>query len=191
MPTKRFVILDRDGTINEEVGHLSRPDQVRLIAGAAAGLRRLREQGVGIIVVTNQSVIGQGMINQSELDEIHNRLKALLKREDVTLDGIYVCPHMPEDNCNCRKPKTGLLEQASRDFGFNLAGSIVIGDKVSDIELGKRAGATTILVRTGYGDQYQRGEVQPDYIAADLENAASLIEAILSGNDPGLGRECG
>jgi D-glycero-D-manno-heptose 1,7-bisphosphate phosphatase len=107
-------------------------------------------------------------------------LQEVLQAEGVTLDVIYVCPHTPEDDCNCRKPKTGLLERAGRDYGFDPASCYVIGDKSVDIELGQRAGATTFLVRTGYGAELERaGIVKPDYIVNDLEEASQVIEGML------------
>ncbi len=184
MIPRRFVILDRDGTINQEVGHLSRPEQVSLIPGAAAGLRHMQEHGVGIIVVTNQSVVGRGTIDHSRLEEIHERLRSLLEEQGVFLDGIYACTHSPEDDCGCRKPKTALVDKAARDFGFRPPECFVIGDKVSDIELGRRIGAVTLLVRTGYGADYPVDGVTPDHVVSGLEEAAAVIESILMADAP-------
>jgi len=180
MTANRFIILDRDGTIITERFYLSQPEQVELLPGAASGLRRMKDVGFGLIVITNQSGIGRGYFDYSRLDSIHQRLQEVLQAEGVTLDVIYVCPHTPEDDCNCRKPKTGLLEQAGRDYGFDPASCYVIGDKAVDIELGQRAGATTFLVRTGYGAELERaGIVKPDYIVNDLEEASHVIEGML------------
>jgi D-glycero-D-manno-heptose 1,7-bisphosphate phosphatase len=179
MNPKRFIILDRDGTINEECNHLSDPDQVKLIPGAASGLHKLRQLGLGLIVITNQSVIGSGVINNARLNEIHARMLELLELENAWLDKIYVCPHKADENCNCRKPKTGLVRKAVNEFLFDPHKSFVIGDKVCDIELGKQIGATTILLRSGYGMQYDHPDIPPDFIVDDLKESSVLIETLL------------
>jgi D-glycero-D-manno-heptose 1,7-bisphosphate phosphatase len=172
---RRFVALDRDGTINVECHYLSSPDQVELLPGAAAGLKALRDLGLGLVVVTNQSAVGRGYFDAARLNEIHDRLRELLRAEGVEIDGIYVCPHQPECACDCRKPLPGLLLQAAQEWGFEPARSLVIGDKPCDIELGQAVGATTILVRTGYGAEHEAaGTVRPDFVAADLIAAAEF-----------------
>jgi len=177
MKMRRFVMLDRDGTIIRECDHLSDPNDVELLEGAAAGLRTLRNLGCGLVVVTNQPGIGRGQIDEARLGEIHARMNTLLAAEGVTLDGIYYCPHAPEANCDCRKPAAGLALRAAGDHGFVLTESFVIGDKRCDIDLGRNIGATSILVRTGYGDNEAR---QPDlkatHVCRDLLEAASVIE---------------
>jgi histidinol-phosphate phosphatase family protein len=173
---RRFVVLDRDGTINAEREYLSSPDQVELLPRACEGLRAMRDLGLGLVVVTNQSAVGRGYFDLARLEEIHRHLRELLAREGVELDGVYVCPHRPEERCDCRKPLPGLLHQAAAELGFNSAECFVIGDKPCDIDLGKAVGATTILVRTGYGAEYEAaGAVLSDFIADDLLAAAELI----------------
>lgn len=170
---RRFVLLDRDGTINVEREYLADPAQVELLPGAARGLRAWRELGFGLIVVTNQSGIGRGYFDTDRLNAVHDRLLQLLLQEDVTLDAIYVCPHAPENGCDCRKPRPGLVERAARDFKFLPSECVVIGDKASDIELGRAIGATTVLVRTGYGAEMERlATVRPHHIADNLGDAA-------------------
>jgi len=168
------VVLDRDGTIIEEREYLSEPEQVRLIPGVGAALRHLREMGFGLVVITNQSGIGRGFFDQEQLERVHGRLRELLEMEGVHVDGFYICPHKPEDDCACRKPRLGLLQKAAGELGFNLANSIVIGDKACDIEMGRMAGALTFLVRTGYGAQFEN-EVAADYVVDDLAAAAQAI----------------
>ena len=153
---RRWVVLDRDGTIIEEKHYLSDPGDVELIPGAAKGLRQLREMDLGLVVITNQSGIGRGYFDGARLDLIHQRVSELLALEEVYLDGFYHCPHLPEDNCLCRKPRTGLLELAAKDLDFDPQAALVIGDKASDVEMGQRVGATTLLVRTGYGAEVER-----------------------------------
>ncbi len=181
MNRRRFVALDRDGTLNVERQYLSSPDQVELLHGAGAGLRTMRELGLGLVIVTNQSAVGRGYFDMARLEEIHGRLRQLLLAEGVELDGIYICPHTPEDECVCRKPLPGLLLQASRELGFDPAGALVIGDKPCDIELGRGLGATTILVRTGYGAHYEAARtVTPDCVVDDLVEAAEFAKRWLS-----------
>jgi D-sedoheptulose 7-phosphate isomerase len=177
---RRFVILDRDGTIIFERHYLSDPSEVQLLPGSAAGLRAMRELGLGVIVITNQSAIGRGIINKAQLDLIHKRFGELLEQEGVFLDGIYFCPHLPEEECDCRKPAPALLRSAARELNFDPSQSFVVGDKVCDIELGRRVGATTILVRTGYGERFEKGEIpQPDFAVNDLKGAAKVMKEIV------------
>jgi histidinol-phosphate phosphatase family protein len=177
---RRFVVLDRDGTIIAEREYLSDPAQVELLPNAARGLRRMRELGLGLIIVTNQSGVGRGYFTLQRVVEVHARMLELLKAEGVELDGIYVCPHTPEDNCACRKPRTRLLADAARELHFAAESSFVIGDKPCDIDLGRNAGATTILVRTGYGRESENdAAASSDYIVDDLEGAADAIAAEL------------
>ena len=180
MSTRRFVALDRDGTLIVQRHYLSDPEQVELLPGVGAGLRALRAMGLGLAVVSNQSAIGRGYFDQQRLAEIHRRMNALLAAEDVLLDRIYVCPHTPDDRCACRKPEPGLLEQAAAELGFDARSSFVIGDKPCDVELGRRCGATTFLVRTGYGAEYAAsGTVAADYVVDDLPGAAETIGRLL------------
>ena len=173
---RRFVVLDRDGTILVERHYLSEPSQVELITGAAEGLRQLQAMGLGLVVLTNQSAIGRGMFDQAALEAIHRRMQALLGAEGIRLDGVYVCPHRPDDGCACRKPKAGLLERAGRELGFAMRECFVIGDKACDIDLGRGVGATTVLVRTGYGAQAAEDpSVRADYTVEDLREAAQII----------------
>jgi D-glycero-D-manno-heptose 1,7-bisphosphate phosphatase len=176
-PERRFIVLDRDGTIIEEREYLSDPAQVRLIPGVGTTLRELREIGFGLVVITNQSAVGRGFFDEARLAQVHQRLKDLLSREGVQLDGLYVCPHKPDDDCDCRKPKLGLLQKASNDLGFRLEDSIVIGDKACDIEMGHAAGALTFLVRTGYGAQFEN-EVAADFVVDDLAAATASIRRL-------------
>jgi D-glycero-D-manno-heptose 1,7-bisphosphate phosphatase len=176
---RRFVLLDRDGTINVEREYLSDPDELELYPNTLDGLRRLQGLGFGLVVVTNQSAIGRGFFDRERLEEIHLRLKDILGRGGVRLDGIFVCPHTPDDDCQCRKPQPGLALDAAKELGFEPAQAFVIGDKACDIGLGQRIGATTLLVRTGYGkEEIAQGKVNPDFVVADLAEAAQVIEVI-------------
>lgn len=176
----RLVLIDRDGTINTEQNYLSAPDQIELFPETAAGIKLLRELGLKLIVVTNQSAIGRGLFDEARLAEIHNRLHEILDAAGAKIDAVYFCPHLPENNCDCRKPLTAMARRAAKDFNAELEKSFVIGDNVCDIELGKNIGAVTILVRTGYGAQTAREQKTiPDYTVENLLEAAHLIEKLL------------
>jgi len=178
---KKYVVLDRDGTIIVERHYLSDPEQVELLPGAAEGMRRLAEMGLGLVMVTNQSGIARGYFDENRLGEIHQRVQELLAAENVYLDGIYYCPHHPDEGCRCRKPEPGMIQQAAQDLGFLASESFVIGDKPCDIELGQREGATTLLVRTGYGAQVEAEQTaQPDYVVDSLTDAARAIQSQLA-----------
>jgi D-sedoheptulose 7-phosphate isomerase len=149
---------------------------VEFLPNAFAGLRALQRLGLRLAMLTNQSVIGRGRLDAEGVAGIHGFMEHELAREGITLDGVYCCPHLPTEGCACRKPETGLAEQAARELGFELGESFVIGDKPGDIEMGRRAGATTILVRTGYGRQHEAaGAAYADLVADDLADAARLI----------------
>lgn len=180
--TRRFALIDRDGTINVEREYLSNPNGLELIPGAAKGLRLLKELGLGLVVLTNQSGIARGYFSLETLDAIHARLKALLAGEGIALDGLYICPHGPDDDCDCRKPLPGLALQAAKDLGFDPSRAFVIGDKAADVDLGKAVGATSILVRTGHGRKHE-AMCRPDYVADDLLGAAKWIALQVKGPD--------
>lgn len=179
---KRAIFLDRDGTLIEEVNYLARIDQIRLLDGSVEALRMARSAGLAAVLVTNQSAIGRAFLRESELEEIHTHLSALLESAGTRLDGIYFCPHHPEavlDEyrrvCTCRKPGPGMLLRAADDLGLELAGSLMVGDRFHDVEAGHRAGCRTVLVQTGYGANEWRGrqpaDPQPDHVAANLLEA--------------------
>jgi D-glycero-D-manno-heptose 1,7-bisphosphate phosphatase len=176
-----FVVLDRDGTLIVERHYLSDPTEVELIGGAAEGLRRLGDMGVPIVVITNQSGIARGYVDGGAVARIHERLRELLTAEGVHLGGVYVCPHVASDRCRCRKPEVELLERAARDLGCDPRTAFVVGDKASDVELGRRVGATTFLVRTGYGVRFvATPDLAPDYVVDDVGRAAQVIEGLLA-----------
>jgi D,D-heptose 1,7-bisphosphate phosphatase len=163
------VFLDRDGTINEEVGYLDRIEKLRLIPGAAEAIRLINASGMKAIVVTNQSGVARGILAESFVAEIHARLREMLRAEGAFLDGVYYCPHHPTEGrgdylrtCDCRKPAPGLLLRAAEELQLDLARSYMVGDTLKDIEAGTRAGAKGILIRTGYGKEatHQLGPVE-------------------------------
>lgn len=178
MASRRFVLIDRDGTINVEKHYLSDPDQLELYPGAAAAIRHLNALGLGVAVVTNQSGIARGYFDLARLEEIHGRLYTLLGEEGACIDGLYVCPHGPGDDCDCRKPLPGMVEQAVADHHFDPACSFMIGDKEVDVALGHAVGAVSFLVRTGHGAEYADSS-KADYVVDDLTAAVRIIETLL------------
>ena len=177
--SRRFVLIDRDGTINVEKHYLSDPDQLELYPGVGAAIRRLNRLDLGVAVVTNQSGIARGYFDLARLEEIHTRLYALLESEGAVIDGIYVCPHGPGDACDCRKPLPGMVEQAVADHHFDPSRSFMIGDKEVDVELGRAVGAATFLVRTGHGSKHVEG-TKADHVVDDLAAAVRIIEKDLA-----------
>ena len=176
----RFVLLDRDGTVIVFKDYLSDTDEVVLLPGAADGMRRLRDMGLGLILITNQSAIGRGFINKARLAQIHHRLCALLKAEGVTLDAIYYCPHTPDDHCQCRKPAVGMVDQARSQFQFDPAQCFMIGDFDSDIELGRAIGAVTFRIQSpGNPVITLPQQVKADHTVDDLNEAADIIADLM------------
>jgi D-glycero-D-manno-heptose 1,7-bisphosphate phosphatase len=184
--SRRFVLLDRDGTINEEIGYVLAPDELRLIPGALEALSALRDLGLGLVVVTNQSPIARGTLTPEGLEAIHDRLRELLAEGGVTIDGIEHCPHLPDEGCACRKPGTAMVERASRMHGFDPTQAWVVGDHTTDMRLGRAVGARTILVLSGHGHQeLEAARSFADHVVADLLEAADVIRAeALAGVEP-------
>jgi D-glycero-D-manno-heptose 1,7-bisphosphate phosphatase len=183
----RAIFIDRDGTLNEEVGFIDRPAQLRLFPFAAEAVRLINAAGWRAVLVTNQSGVARGYFSEARLAELHAHLAAGLANEGARLDAIYYCPHHPSEgeppyrrDCECRKPKPGLLHRAARELGLDLAQCFVIGDRYRDVEMAQRAGASGVLVLTGYGrDEYEQQRAgwakQPAQVAEDLLAAVSWI----------------
>lgn len=174
------VFLDRDGTIAEEVGYLNHPSRLQMFPFAPAAIRKLNDRGLPVIVVTNQSGVGRGYFPESVIHTVHDLMRKQLACAGARVDAFYYCPHISADQCACRKPQTGMLQQAAKEHAIDLQRSFVVGDRHGDIELAHRAGAGSILVRTGYGEgevQWHAAKwaLQPDFIAADLSSAADWI----------------
>ena len=178
---KSAVFLDRDGTINEEVEYLSDPDDLCLIPGTAEAIRLLNCAGIPAIVVTNQAGVGRCYFSEDRVEAIHEELARQLSAHGAHLDAIYYCPHHPDGGCACRKPEPGMLEQAAREHALDLPRSFMVGDKVSDLSAGRRAGCQTVLVLTGYGEESReafRGvDFEPDHIGPNLLDAVRWILA--------------
>ncbi len=145
MLSRRAVFLDRDGTIIHDRGYPRDPALVELLPGAAHGLTLLRERGLLLVVVSNQSGLARGLVTAAEAEAVHRRFLECLAEQGIALDGVYYCPHGPDEGCACRKPAPGLILRAAEEFGIDLSLSFMTGDKTSDVEAGLRAGCTSIL----------------------------------------------
>jgi D-glycero-D-manno-heptose 1,7-bisphosphate phosphatase len=177
---RRAVFLDRDGTLNMERGYLTDPAELVLYHGAGLAVRQLNSNGWLVVVLTNQSAIGRGLLSVERLEQVQSVLRQELAKADAFYDAFYYCPHIPKDNCDCRKPKPGLLLQAAVDLSIDLSGSFMIGDKLSDIEAGHLAGCKSILVLTGQGKKNQKSKTGvlsvPDSIQDDVLSAVNWIK---------------
>ena len=183
------VFLDRDGTLTEEVGYVNHPRRLRLLPRSARAIRRLNEVGVAAIVVTNQAGVARGYFSEEVLQAVNAALVAQLKAEGAHLDAIYVCPHHPTEgeppyrlDCDCRKPKPGLLHRAAADHGLDLTRSTLVSDRPSDLVAARAVGAAAVLVLTGYGLgewEYRRARfpLEPDHVAPDLLDAVEWVLA--------------
>ena len=186
------VFIDRDGTLTEEVGYINHPSRLRLYPWSAQAIKALNQNGLRTIVVTNQAGIARGYFNEDLVTQVHEKLRAEMSRAGACLDAIYYCPHHPSvgeapyrQDCNCRKPKPGMLYRAVQELGVDLSRSFVIGDRYGDVELAHNAGARSVFVLSGYGlgeyeYQRQKWRVQPDWIAQNLLEATEIIFRVVA-----------
>jgi len=186
------VFLDRDGTINEQMGYINHISRFRLLPDTARAIRLLNDHALPVVVVSNQSGLARGYFPPELLTEVHEEMKRLLAEHGAFVDGIYICPHHPEADeekyrldCSCRKPKTGLLERAAAEMGLDLQRSFLIGDRWSDLQCGVNAGCIPILVLTGYGrGEYRyirpKKEIRPAFVGENLLQAVEWIIAELA-----------
>lgn len=183
---QKAIFLDRDGTINEYVGFLRKEEDFRLIPGVSEAIKKINNSGYLAIVVTNQPVIARGEVTEEELEEIHKKMETLLGLDGAYIDDIYYCPHHPDKGfegeipelkieCDCRKPKTGMLEKAAREHNIDLSSSIMIGDSTLDIKMAENAGMQSILLKTGQKGEDGKYDVSPTLIAEDLNDAINKI----------------
>lgn len=176
------VFLDRDGTLNVDTGYVKSPDDFTVLPGVGAALARLKQAGARLVVVTNQSGLGRGYFTSKDLEAIHGKLRLILAEDGVTLDGLYFCPHHPDDRCNCRKPARGMIDRALAELQVDLSRAYVVGDSVRDVELAKQVGAQSLLVMTGpsgaeaLADLTAR-DLPPDYVAEAMSQAVDWIIA--------------
>ncbi len=184
---RRAVFIDRDGTISEEVGYINHPSRFRLFPFSAAAIKLLNESGWLAIVITNQAGVARGYFSEDMIQTIHERLRRDLESEGARLDAIYYCAHHPSVGqppyrleCDCRKPKPGLISRAVEEFDIDPSSSWMVGDRYSDIELARNAGIHSAFVMTGYGrgeweHQQANWEHRPELIAENLLEAAEAI----------------
>jgi D-glycero-D-manno-heptose 1,7-bisphosphate phosphatase len=178
------VFLDRDGTVNVEENYISSPDQLLLIPRTGSAIRELNDLGIKVFIITNQSGVARGYFSEDTVHNVHEALRALLKKEDAFVDDFFYCPHLPgaEDKrynivCDCRKPKPGMLFQAQKKYAIDLRRSFVVGDRCIDIAAGKAAGAGTVMVSTGYGsEEILKCRNEPDFFADDLQAGVNYIK---------------
>ena len=178
MPDARAVFLDRDGTIVEDPGYLHQPGQVRLLPGAGAAIHRLNQAGWRVITVSNQSGIARGLYDATAYAAVQTRLTELLAADDARLDGAYFCPHHPDFTgpCECRKPGVLLFREAAAALGLDLARSVWVGDRVSDVEPARKLGGRALLVETGRGATHVgKARALGVSVVADLSAAAAEI----------------
>jgi D-glycero-D-manno-heptose 1,7-bisphosphate phosphatase len=187
------IFLDRDGTLLEEAGYINHIDRMKLFPWTAEALRKLNSAGLPVVVVTNQSGVGRGHFSEDLVAKVHQKIQEELAAEGARVDAFYYCPHHPtavlkayRQECRCRKPAVGMLEEAAQRFKINPRASYVVGDSYRDMQLGFNAGARTVLLMTGYG----RGEYEqyrsewprmPDLISENLLGAVELILQELRG----------
>jgi len=173
--------MDRDGTINEEVGYLSRLEQLKLFPATFEAIRMINESGMKAVVVTNQSGVARGFFDEDFVNAIHARINEMLQKKGAFIDRFYYCPHHPVEgrnayhiSCSCRKPEPGMLLKAAQEMNIDLSSSYMIGDMAKDIEAGIRAGAKSILVKTGHEEDVMYSD-RADYIAEDIMGAVKWI----------------
>jgi D-glycero-D-manno-heptose 1,7-bisphosphate phosphatase len=183
----KAVFLDRDGTLNEEVGYVNHIDRFSLLPRVGQSIGLLNRHGFKTVVVTNQSGVARGYFPEALVHQVHRKMEDLLSTEGARLDAIYYCPHHPDvgeppyrQKCRCRKPATGLIEEAVKALDLDCSRSYIIGDRGIDIEFGHQVGAKGILVLTGYGKgewEYlrDRWKVKPEHVAADIYEAVQWI----------------
>jgi D-glycero-D-manno-heptose 1,7-bisphosphate phosphatase len=184
------VFLDRDGTINEEVGYLDRIDKLKLFPNAAEAIRIINESGMKAVVITNQSGIARGYFTEEFVGTVHAHIQKILRERGAFVDAFYYCPHHPTEGigaylqpCSCRKPEAGMLIAASEDMDIDLVKSYTVGDMSKDIQVAGKVGAKGVLVKTGYGLNTIEKDftpdsaeaVRPDYIAEDILDAITWI----------------
>jgi D-glycero-D-manno-heptose 1,7-bisphosphate phosphatase len=181
--TARLVVLDRDGVINQESAeYIKTPEEWQPIDGSLQAIARLCAAGFDVVLATNQSGVSRGLFSPLMLDAIHRRMTAAIEAHGGVLAGIFVCPHGPDDGCECRKPKPGLMYQIEKAVGRQLAQQPVIGDSMRDIEAGRAVGARLILVRTGNGLETEKALSASDDVEV-YDDLAAAADALIGPQD--------
>ncbi len=176
--SRRAVFLDRDDTLCKDVPYCRRPEDLHLLPGAGEAVRRLNKAGFAVVIITNQSGIGRGWLTEDTLKSIHEKMKKDLATFGAKVDGIYHCPHMPDEGCECRKPKPSMVVRAVSEMGLDLKRSYTIGDRLFDVQLGRNSGTKAILVSAHTPSQeFAEAEQLADHVSPDL---AAAVDWILS-----------
>jgi histidinol-phosphate phosphatase family protein len=179
------LLLDRDGVINEECEYLHDPKDLVVIAGVAETIASINRRGLPVAVVTNQAGIGRGMYGVEAYRAVNQAIETVLSRAGAHIDGWYFCPHLPAAGCPCRKPRPGMLIAAASDLHLDLGRSVLVGDKVSDLEAARAAGCRSVLVRTGYGREAESALMVEkrtnlvDYVCDSLAAALPFLEEVI------------
>ncbi len=184
---EKAVFLDRDGTINEEMGYINHISRFKIFPFTSEAIKIFTSCGYKVFVITNQAGLARGYFNEDVLNEVNERLLDYLNKNQAHIEKIYFCPHLKDavvekykKDCECRKPKPGMILKAKKEYAIDLSQSFMIGDRYKDIEFGKKQGLKTIMVLTGYGmgeftHQKQFWKIQPDFICKNLLEAAKVI----------------
>ncbi|CCW34496.1 histidinol-phosphate phosphatase family protein [Chthonomonas calidirosea] len=179
---KRAVFLDRDGVLSVEGGdYVTRPELLRVLPRVGEAIGRLNRADFRVIIVTNQSAVGRGLMTVGDLEEVHARLRAEIASEGGRIDAVYFCPHRPEEGCSCRKPAPGMLLRAAEEYDIELPRSYMVGDSPKDIAAGAAVGSRTVLVLSGHTRAYEPSRFaapQPECVCADLWNAVEWILSV-------------
>jgi D-glycero-D-manno-heptose 1,7-bisphosphate phosphatase len=176
MPEARpALLLDRDGTLIEDDGYISQPENVRMVPGSIAALKVLQHSGLALVITSNQSGIGRGLITRAQARAVHERVVEILEAGGVHLDGAYYCPHAPQEGCECRKPRPGLLQEAAAELHLDLSRCIVVGDQARDVEAGRRAGCRTAAIVRG-----AEPGIEADLVADNWVSLAGSLRVLAS-----------
>ena len=168
---KKAVFLDRDGTINIDTGYVGDPDKLVIIEGAREAIKLLKDKGFLVFIVTNQSGVARGYFSVEQMQLVNKKILDELAHKQVCIDGIYYCPHHPDEECSCRKPKPLIVNSIAAEFAVELKRSYFVGDKMSDVHTGKNAGCRTVLINS----DDEVGSIEPDFVAKDLLEGSQWI----------------
>ena len=168
------IFLDRDGIIIHDTGYLSNPSKVSLIPDVIEALKKLKNNGFLLVIISNQSGVGRGYFSEADLKFVHKKMLKLLEVNGIYIDGSYYCKHAPWMHCNCRKPNPNMLYKAAEDLGIDMSNSYMVGDKLSDVIAGLNAGCKTILIRKN-NDRIEYNEEKPNIIFPNLLSASEWI----------------
>lgn len=189
---ERVIFLDRDGTLNEEVNYLHRREDLRILEGVPEAIRRFREAGYRIVVVTNQAGVARGYYSEEDVHVLHQYMNELLRAEGAAVDHFFYCPHHPEHGigeykkaCHCRKPETGMFEMTEQYYTVDKKHSWMIGDKLIDVQAGRNYGVRTALVGTGYGaKEHEAVQAGQEHTAFPVEMGHADMQAQMTGGQP-------